>query len=63
MAAVVDQRHGGAAPPTSTSARSLMAGKTGTAQSHGYTGGAGAHGAQGAWADARPRLVHRLRAD
>jgi penicillin-binding protein 2 len=27
-----------------------MAGKTGTAQSHGYTGGHGAHGAQGEWA-------------
>ena len=27
----------------------LMAGKTGTAQSHGYSGGIGAHGAQGAW--------------
>jgi penicillin-binding protein 2 len=27
----------------------LMAGKTGTAQSHGYNGGHGAHGAQGAW--------------
>jgi penicillin-binding protein 2 len=26
-----------------------MAGKTGTAQSHGYTGGHGAHGAQGEW--------------
>jgi penicillin-binding protein 2 len=26
-----------------------MAGKTGTAQSHGYNGGIGAHGAQGAW--------------
>jgi penicillin-binding protein 2 len=26
-----------------------MAGKTGTAQSHGYGGGIGAHGAQGAW--------------
>jgi penicillin-binding protein 2 len=26
-----------------------MAGKTGTAQSHGYSGGVGAHGAQGAW--------------
>jgi penicillin-binding protein 2 len=26
-----------------------MAGKTGTAQSHGYNGGVGAHGAQGAW--------------
>ena len=26
------------------------AGKTGTAQSHGYAGGIGAHGAQGAWA-------------
>jgi penicillin-binding protein 2 len=29
----------------------LMAGKTGTAQSHGYSGGVGAHGAQGAWLD------------
>jgi penicillin-binding protein 2 len=29
----------------------LMAGKTGTAQSHGYSGGIGAHGAQGAWAE------------
>jgi penicillin-binding protein 2 len=28
----------------------MMAGKTGTAQAHGYTGGHGAHGAQGAWA-------------
>ncbi len=28
-----------------------MAGKTGTAQSHGYGGGVGAHGAQGAWAE------------
>jgi len=27
----------------------LMAGKTGTAQSHNYNGGHGAHGAQGAW--------------
>ncbi|MEO7027486.1 MAG: penicillin-binding transpeptidase domain-containing protein, partial [Caulobacteraceae bacterium] len=27
-----------------------MAGKTGTAQSHSYAGGHGAHGAQGAWA-------------
>jgi penicillin-binding protein 2 len=27
-----------------------MAGKTGTAQAHGYQGGTGAHGAQGAWA-------------
>jgi penicillin-binding protein 2 len=27
-----------------------VAGKTGTAQSHGYGGGRGAHGAQGAWA-------------
>jgi len=27
-----------------------LAGKTGTAQSHGYTGGHGEHGAQGAWA-------------
>jgi penicillin-binding protein 2 len=26
-----------------------MAGKTGTAQSHGYSGGVGAHGAQGVW--------------
>ncbi|HVN00101.1 MAG TPA: penicillin-binding protein 2 [Caulobacteraceae bacterium] len=26
-----------------------MAGKTGTAQAHGYSGGRGAHGAQGAW--------------
>ncbi|HEY1751937.1 MAG TPA: penicillin-binding protein 2 [Caulobacteraceae bacterium] len=26
-----------------------MAGKTGTAQSHGYNGGVGAHGAEGAW--------------
>jgi penicillin-binding protein 2 len=26
-----------------------MAGKTGTAQSHGYAGGVGAHGAEGAW--------------
>jgi penicillin-binding protein 2 len=29
----------------------LMAGKTGTAQSHNYNGGHGAHGAQGAWKD------------
>ncbi|HWF76326.1 MAG TPA: penicillin-binding protein 2 [Caulobacteraceae bacterium] len=29
----------------------LMAGKTGTAQSHSYGGGVGAHGAQGAWAE------------
>ena len=29
----------------------MMAGKTGTAQAHGYAGGVGAHGAQGAWAD------------
>ena len=29
----------------------MMAGKTGTAQAHGYTGGRGAHGAEGAWAD------------
>jgi penicillin-binding protein 2 len=28
----------------------VMAGKTGTAQSHTYTGGHGAHGAKGAWA-------------
>jgi len=28
----------------------MMAGKTGTAQSHGYSGGIGAHGATGAWA-------------
>jgi len=28
----------------------VMAGKTGTAQSHGYSGGIGAHGAVGAWA-------------
>ena len=27
----------------------MMAGKTGTAQSHGYSGGIGAHGAVGAW--------------
>jgi penicillin-binding protein 2 len=27
-----------------------MAGKTGTAQAHGYSGGRGAHGAEGAWA-------------
>jgi penicillin-binding protein 2 len=27
----------------------MMAGKTGTAQSHTYSGGVGAHGAQGAW--------------
>jgi penicillin-binding protein 2 len=27
-----------------------MAGKTGTAQTHGYTGGHGANGAQGEWA-------------
>jgi len=27
----------------------MMAGKTGTAQSHGYSGGIGAHGATGAW--------------
>jgi penicillin-binding protein 2 len=29
----------------------VMAGKTGTAQSHGYAGGRGAHGHEGAWAE------------
>jgi penicillin-binding protein 2 len=39
-----------AGPPTDLNLGPIkMAGKTGTAQSHGYNGGIGAHGAQGAW--------------
>ena len=51
MAAVVTDPRGTAAAAAKLDLGPLMmAGKTGTAQSHSYAGGRGAHGAQGAWA-------------
>ena len=62
--AMADVVKSGTAPPTTAKldlGPMMMAGKTGTAQSHTYGGGHGAHGAHGRLGAARPRLVRRLR--